>query len=102
MSGARGSFGPLRDKHQDPDRWTQQTVPKPVPAGQGELASIQLGDKRDNQLSVYGYDKTRWATRRGVARPGSSACVRLGDARVRPCGAGSCACGVMVCLQNFS
>jgi site-specific DNA-methyltransferase (adenine-specific) len=62
-------WGPLRDEHQDPDRWTQQTVPLPVPAGQGQLASIQLGEKSSNPLSIYGYDKTRRAERtgRGVA-----------------------------------
>lgn len=62
-------WGPLLDEHQDPDRWTQQTVPLPVPAGQGKLASLQLGEKCSNPLSVYGYDKTRWAERtgRGVA-----------------------------------
>ena len=60
-----GGWGPLLDEHQDPDRWTQQTVPIPVPAGRGLLASIQLGEKSSHPLSVYGYDKTRWAARTG-------------------------------------
>ena len=60
-----GSWGPLLHEHQDPDRWTQQTVPLPVPAGRGQLASIQLGEKCSHPLSVYGYDKTRWAARTG-------------------------------------
>ena len=40
-------------------------MPLPVPASQGQLASIQLGEKCSNPLSVYGYDKTRWAARTG-------------------------------------
>ncbi|HLT39394.1 MAG TPA: hypothetical protein VK034_24090, partial [Enhygromyxa sp.] len=58
-------WGPLLVEHQDPDRWTQQTVPLPVPAGRGQLASIQLGEKCSHPLSAYGYDKTRRAARTG-------------------------------------
>ncbi len=40
-------------------------MPLPVPAGRGQLASLQLGEKASNPLSVYGYDKTLWAARKG-------------------------------------
>ncbi|HLT39894.1 MAG TPA: DNA methyltransferase, partial [Enhygromyxa sp.] len=58
-------WGPLLVEHQDPDRWTQQTVPVPRSARGGRLMSIKLGEKRSHPLSVYGYDKIRRAARTG-------------------------------------
>jgi hypothetical protein len=60
-----GSWGPLLDEHQDPDRWTQKTVPLPVPAGRGRLDSLALGQVDDNPLSAYGYARSDKVERSG-------------------------------------